>query len=543
MLPGRTSPTPARPGYIREQLNLSPAGSYAKGSVILGTGVSADGVRQQIDKFLETRVNTALGDQAATQSKSNIYTQLEGAIAELGDSDLSTSISNFQAALQNVANEPDNVPLRQQLISQAGQLASDVQGLYGRVTDLRQQQNSSVGDLVDRANQLIDQIDKLNPQIVKTEVSGLLQSDAGSLRSQRYAALQELSQIAPITYRERADGGVDILTANSYLLLDGSKQHLETYTVADRDSSVDLVRTSGTKTNLPSGGGQINGVIAGRDSVLGGFTDDLNAIANAIIGQVNAIHSSGEGLVGRQTVTAERGVGDPAATLDAAGLPFAVKHGGFDVTLVNSQTGERTTTRVAVDLDGLGGDDATLNSLAASLNGVGNLTATTDASGKLTLAAADGYTIAFGNDSSGALAALGINTLFTGSNAANIAVQADVQKDQRLLATGRGGTGDNSNIAALTQAFDSAGGTLGGQSVRQFYEATVSAVGQQSAAESAVAEGSSAYLDSLMSQREQYSGVSLDEEAIKLMEFQHAFQASARIVTTVDELYNVLLNM
>ena len=48
---------------------------------------------------------------------------------------------------------------------------------------------------------------------------------------------------------------------------------------------------------------------------------------------------------------------------------------------------------------------------------------------------------------------------------------------------------------------------------------------------------------SLSSQRAQYTGVSLDEEAINVMQLQRAYQATARMITTADELFNILLNI
>ena len=72
------------PGYVREELALSPSPPYGAGRVILGTGVEIDGVRQQIDLFLETRVHAAKADFAAAQTASDIYLQLENALNELG---------------------------------------------------------------------------------------------------------------------------------------------------------------------------------------------------------------------------------------------------------------------------------------------------------------------------------------------------------------------------------------------------------------------------------------------------------------------------
>jgi flagellar hook-associated protein 1 FlgK len=47
----------------------------------------------------------------------------------------------------------------------------------------------------------------------------------------------------------------------------------------------------------------------------------------------------------------------------------------------------------------------------------------------------------------------------------------------------------------------------------------------------------------LHSQRDSIGGVSLDEEMTDLTRFQKAFQASARLITTVDEMLDTLVNM
>ena len=47
----------------------------------------------------------------------------------------------------------------------------------------------------------------------------------------------------------------------------------------------------------------------------------------------------------------------------------------------------------------------------------------------------------------------------------------------------------------------------------------------------------------LSKQRDSISGVSLDEEMTDLIRFQKAFQASARLITTIDEMLDTIVNM
>ncbi len=43
--------------------------------------------------------------------------------------------------------------------------------------------------------------------------------------------------------------------------------------------------------------------------------------------------------------------------------------------------------------------------------------------------------------------------------------------------------------------------------------------------------------------RESVAGVSLDEEMINLVKYQHAYEAAARVINTVDEMLDTVLNM
>jgi flagellar hook-associated protein 1 FlgK len=56
-------------------------------------------------------------------------------------------------------------------------------------------------------------------------------------------------------------------------------------------------------------------------------------------------------------------------------------------------------------------------------------------------------------------------------------------------------------------------------------------------------DNQSAILDQLNSYRESVSGVSLDEEMVNLIKFQHAYEAAAKLISTVDELLTNLLDM
>ncbi|MGZ0170197.1 MAG: flagellar basal body rod C-terminal domain-containing protein, partial [Planctomycetales bacterium] len=200
--------------------------------------------------------------------------------------------------------------------------------------------------------------------------------------------------------------------------------------------------------------------------------------------------------------------------------------------------------KIRVDLDGIGGNDISLEDLRAAIDAAANVSATITTVDELKLDAAAGFELRFANDSSGALAALGINTFFTGSDSSDIAINSLVKENQKLLATGQGaGPSDNRNVLQLATVFEQPLDQLGGSGIVEFYQTIISGVAQGTSAEQAKAAGLDLFRQSLLSQREQFSGVSLDEEAVRLIEFQQAYAASARVIRAVDELFDILVTL
>lgn len=533
------------PGYIREELNIEAERPYRIGNLLIGTGADATGVRQKIDKFLETRIHSANSDLQASQIRSGTYQQLELALQELGSADLSTGLNDFLNSINDVINQPE-LPGLNELVLQEGQnFVNDIVSLRNDIVRLRNNTNDQIQSLVTEANDLIDQIARLNKDILRLESAGFLESEAGGLRTQRYDALNRLSEIIPIQTNEQENGTVDVIVGTTTMVTTSLTRHFDTTVIADRGVSTDNLKILETDQPVTPEGGEIRGLIDGRDQILGSFVDDLDQYAAALIFEFNRIHSQGEGTTGFTSVTGTNKATDATATLNdtaATGLAFAAQHGSFEVKVRNLETGITETTVINIDLDGIGGNDTSLNDLQAALDAIGNVTASVTTDGELQINAANGHDIRFGNDTSNVLAAIGINTFFTGSTSENIGINSALTSNASLLATGRGGgPSDNTNAVELANFIENPIASLGGENLDDFYTSLIANVALNGASEQSLAEGFSGFRDSLQSQRQQISGVSIDEEAIMLLEFQQAYQAAARIITTIDELFRTLL--
>ncbi|MCA8987828.1 MAG: flagellar hook-associated protein FlgK, partial [Planctomycetaceae bacterium] len=522
------------PGYVRENLNISTNLPYESGGMIFGTGAQENGIRQQLDYHLEQQIHQANADVYGSEARNQAYAEVQLILSELTSGDLSSLMNEFTGAISEVVNQPELIPNRQVVLQQGAQLAEAIQTMREQIDRSRVSENVKVEGLVEEVNELVDEIAKLNTQIVRLEAGGLHRSQAGGLRSLRLEALNRLSQIMPIQTQEKDNGIIDVTIGSNNLVVNSHAQHLEVFHVADRNIPVSNYRFSDTKALFTTTDGEIGGAIEARDGILGTFSDQLETYTQALIEQVNRIHASGEGVIGYESITATNGMDDTSVALNQAGLMFNPDHGGFEIKVYDRATDTTTTSYIQIDLDGLGGNDTSLDDLQASLDAIDHLSASIDQQGRLSINADNGYEIKFHNDTSGTLAALGINTFFQGVNSLGIAVNETLNSDPRLFAAGLGeGPGDNRNALELANFVELPSEKLKGVSLDDFYTNVASQIANSANAESALSVGFNAYKDSLNGLRLQNSGVSLDEEAIHILELQQGFAAAARIVSTV----------
>jgi len=147
-------------------------------------------------------------------------------------------------------------------------------------------------------------------------------------------------------------------------------------------------------------------------------------------------------------------------------------------------------------------------------------------------------------DTANVLAALGMNALFSGTSANDIAVSARILDDPRLLAaSATGGDGDGGALAEMLAVSEGAFDGLSGSSPVQYIGSVAADIGfERSSAELAM-ETEGALRDGLVAQRDARSGVNVDEELVDMLRFQQAYQASAQFIQVVNSLNDELLRL
>ena len=540
---GNNMANAATPGYHRQIGLLSPGRSAAIGrNQFIGTGVNLTSVHRAVDVALQARLRGAISDEMSAQIDYNFLSAIETLQNELTGNDLSSRLSAFFNSFSELANNPTDHAMRSVVLQEGASLAEHISSLREEYGTIRNEVDRSMGVSVDLANGVLDQIAMLNTQIAQAEGAG--GGEASSLRDQRDQLINEVSQYFEVTTVEQPNGAVDILVNSVPVVLAGESRGIELRTVNGENGSEVSIRVRDDGTTLDIDSGSVGALLRQRADTVDPAINAIDEFANQLIFQVNNLHAQGTGTIGRSVIEGLMGVADPSANLnsDAAGVPWTMSNGTFQLHVIHAETGERVTYQVAIDPETMSLDD-----VAAQINtalGVENMTASVSPNGELKFEASGGYEIAFSEDDTGVLAALGMNAFFSGSDGSTIAVDQTLLDNPSLLAISSDFTEGGNGIAlSLVALQDVAVDELNGASLREFWQAKVSDHAVRTRTAGTRLESNQLVRASIDAQNQSVSGVSLDEEAIDLMTLQRQFQAAARFITVIDEMMETLISI
>ncbi len=147
------------------------------------------------------------------------------------------------------------------------------------------------------------------------------------------------------------------------------------------------------------------------------------------------------------------------------------------------------------------------------------------------------------SDTTGALVALGLNTFFLGNGAGSIRVDSRVASDVSLLALSRDGqSGDGTNAARMAALRDAAL-MPGKQTLADYTSSLVTHNSVEIDALNQEQQDLQTLAAQLDYQRSGVSGVDPNEEVVHMMQYQRAFDASVRVLTTIDQMLAELMSI
>ncbi|HCW53651.1 MAG TPA: flagellar hook-associated protein FlgK [Clostridium sp.] len=561
-------------GYSRQRAVIEttrPFGGTSKfdsaGPGQIGTGAHITTIQRIRDSFIDYQVRNETSKLGNYNVTSEFLSQIEDVFGEPSDTGIQNQFSEFYAAFQELAKTPEKSSARTVALQKASALASSLNDAYNqlekKVSDAQQLLQQNVIDI----NSMLNQINELNQQISRVCAVGQAPND---LMDRRDNLLDQLSSKFGIEVKNGDRGTINLkvdcfpaageninnlvnsnpnteYTRFSYVkgvqygtnqdgTQDKTKLVMEYYPLGDFNVQPEKITVSGTADELKklkadleqnriliadqegNVGNQlmkaedltksifkmyerdeninnvdpkvIKGEVAGNQSVqnlMKGYMDDLDKMAAALAYSVNAI----------QTGCDESG----KALTDSNGNPY-------ECIFV---TGEKSSTD-----EGINAKNITVN-----VNLIKDVT-------KLNCGASNKS-----GERDGARAQAIADLLTTKIDIADI---TDVSSLDRKLFFEKAGISLDLNGISIS-------GSKDGKTIHNYYKDMVSQIGVKAQeADRRVANQSEVILKNLELQRMSVSGVSLDEEMTDMITFQHAYQANAKMISTIDELLDVVIN-
>lgn len=544
----------------------------------VGTGAQVAAIERVRDNFLDYQVRNESSNFGKYDIRSSYLYEIESIFNEPSDTGISSLIGKFFDAWQELSKQPNSSNART-VVAQVTASLSD--GLNQTATKLRELQNNAQNEIresVSSVNSILNQIDDLNKQIMAAKGAGQNPND---LLDSRDALLDDLSVMFNITIDKKGYEGIDVkatgnngVVANKLISADSSVSTLrlsyisevkldpddpsgQTYEVSyyrlgntqsDKNKSTlkitgitpeqakeleasrmlwaneegQAVRPDGYPIKdgelLTSGelipfeplGGQMEGFVSIQNDIMD-YRDQLDKLAKALAFSVNAIHS---------------------------GLPSAIN---------NSGAVDKDYMPIFVNKDvAYYGYNNELRNLNDTLLAEGEITAENISINREVLydvmkikTKTNDCDFAYANQNN-------INGESDGSRALAIAQLRDslikipeigetINSREDLFNAALGG-------AVLGQYGLSIENNLQGMKIDDYFKDTIDRLGVQSQEAQRVVKNEVDLLNSLEQSRASVSGVSIDEEITNLVQLQHAYNASAKVISTVDSLLEVVIN-
>ncbi|MEL3958764.1 flagellar hook-associated protein FlgK [Caldifermentibacillus hisashii] len=190
------------PGYTRQRVSFETAEPFPGAGLNrpqipgqLGTGVQAGTIERIRESFLDVQYrseNTKLGYYS---SLSSALAKMEDIMNEPSNSGLQNIMSQFWSSLQNLADHPENLGARQVVAAKGQMVAETFNYYYNSLDRIKKDLGSEMDVTVKNINTIVSQIDELNKQIASVEPHGMLPNDLYDKRDQLVDQLSSLVDV------------------------------------------------------------------------------------------------------------------------------------------------------------------------------------------------------------------------------------------------------------------------------------------------------------------------------------------------------------
>lgn len=513
------------PGYSRRKTEIISTQSVDLAGGAFGTGAEIASVARMVDKFLTQEQLLRINDSAYSSIREEFLKRAEGPFSVDQESGrVGYEMSRFFSTIEDLQENPSSIPLRSAVIQQGQTLVNSIRYTYSVVSDLQREADRRIDSLVTDVNRLTDEVANLNAQIQAGEVGN---QQNLTLRDEREQRLRDLSELISVQWTETSDGVLNVTLENGFGLVVGTNSNDLEYTYDPSFSPV---------------GGYPKG-LDGQDLgfIVYNYGDDTTP---AHVNLMNIIAGGGGELGGLLSLRGTQGDTD-TSPFDASGSLVDVA--SHMETIARDLLTRFNTSYAGPDEDGTnltydpssGDIDGNAPSIFGLFNAESALTNANDIDGVLGATAGDlAVNISYANQ-----------LTFNVANPRELAFSEDLDAvaGSRQYAPGDGGIladllAERERIVDYKTEYGIGAVDVTG-TIEELYNTTVSIVGGYAATATnnlLVATDRASQVNEAVASM---SGVSLDEEFARLINYQKAYEAAARMIRVGDELLSEILSI
>ncbi len=589
------------PGYTRQQ-NINTDMYYQtfrvtdKSMMKIGYGTTISTVRQIRDKFLDDEYRLEAGRQSFYEVQYTTVLEIEDILGEMEGVEFADAWEDLWDTMQTLSTNPENITKRELFLAESEAFLEKATNVYDSLKKYQINLNTQIQAQVDAINEIADKIVVLNRQIADAEASGM--ENANDYRDARNLLMDELAKYTPYDAYEEY-GRVTIRINNAPLVEDDRANHMKCefieikeynpatnayelkqgspmYTVRwERGGLGDVYRLDSTYNETNEADiGSLPGILMARGKRFGYYTDILQKVSDSpadqkLLQQYNATIGSSViqrieaqlDLMVHKVVTAVNdafapnvavtGANGTSLLIDAAGNPISLTTAVIGVDLTGKKILDAYHCAVGADDDATMGTEVftrrtsdryqeyTLTSAIYMKDADGNDVPVTKDNGDGT------YTLYVYNDEDPEE----LGSLYSIQNLEiNPKLKANYSYLPVMGNPAAGKTGEY-DWSAFKNAFETwqvkdvtlDPNALAKYGVEDYYDVMVASLGTEGKVWKGIVDHQTKMTESVEDRRQQISGVSTGEEMTFMLMYQHAYNASSRYITVIDEMLEHLI--
>lgn len=280
-------------GYTRRRTTLqantplsTPLGSF-------GTGVRTTTVERIRSQWLDEAYRHESSNSHGFALRRDMLVQLEGVLGEPSETGLAQAMDAFWSGWSDLANAPTSDAARAAVRQRGEQVAGTLNGFAQRIDALRENGRTRLDAAARDASGLAAHIAELNRQIVASEVTG---HTAGDLRDARDLAIDGLAKLGPVRVLENADGSASVSMGGTTLVdgVDAKQLRVTGDGTPGSPLRLEARRPGGGTVELNVAGGELGEMLRLVNDDVPAVRGRLDALADALVHGVNAIHQQGD---------------------------------------------------------------------------------------------------------------------------------------------------------------------------------------------------------------------------------------------------------